>query len=77
MLRNVAGAEQDFSNAIKVNEPVVTAYLDKMKKYATMNEFQKSTSDMPDGFVYNHDLASLLWKRFSLRRFWAKTMSLF
>ncbi len=54
---NFAGAEQDFSNAIKVNEPVVTAYLDKMKKYATMNEFQKSTSDMPDGFVYNHDLA--------------------
>lgn len=54
---NFAGAEQDFSNAIKVNEPVVVSYLDKMKKYGTLNEFQRTTSDMPDGFVYNHDLA--------------------
>ncbi len=54
---NFAGAEQDFSNAIKLNDQVVNAYLDKMKKYGTLNEFQRTTSDMPDGFVYNHDLA--------------------
>lgn len=52
-----AGAEVDFANAIKLNVAVVDAYLDKMKKYSTMNEYQRSTSDMPDGFVYNHDLA--------------------
>lgn len=52
-----AGAEKDFANAIKVNVAVVDSYLDKMKKYSTMNEYQRSTSDMPDGFVYNHDLA--------------------
>jgi tetratricopeptide (TPR) repeat protein len=52
-----AGAETDFSNAIKLNTAVVDTYLDKMKKYGTLNEYQRSTSDMPDGFVYNHDLA--------------------
>ncbi|MGZ4056014.1 MAG: tetratricopeptide repeat protein [Bacteroidia bacterium] len=51
------GAEVDFANAIRLNESVTTAYLDKLKKYSTMNEYQRSTSDMPDGFVYNHDYA--------------------
>lgn len=51
------GAETDFSTAIRLNEGVTSTYLDKMKKYGTMNEFQRSSSDMPDGFVYNHDLA--------------------
>jgi tetratricopeptide (TPR) repeat protein len=51
------GAEQDFANAIKLNVEVVNVYLDKMKSYSTMNEYQRSTSDMPDGFIYNHDLA--------------------
>lgn len=54
---NFAGAETDFANAIKLNVTVVDVYLEKMKKYSSMNEYQKSTSDMPDGFVYNHDLA--------------------
>jgi len=54
---NYKGAEEDFSKAIKLNESVVASYLDKMEKYGKMNEYQKSTSDMPDGFVYNHDLA--------------------
>ena len=54
---NYQGAEQDFATAIRLNEGVTNAYLDKMKKYSSMNEFQKSSSDMPDGFVYNHDLA--------------------
>lgn len=54
---NYAGAEQDFATAIRLNDAVTNTYLDKMKKYSTMNEFQKSSSDMPDGFVYNHDLA--------------------
>lgn len=52
-----AGAETDFASAIRLNDAVTTTYLDKMKKYGSMNEFQRSTSDMPDGFVYNHDLA--------------------
>jgi tetratricopeptide (TPR) repeat protein len=52
-----AGAEQDFANAIKLNAAAVDAYLDKMKKYSTLNEYQRSTSDMPDGFIYNHDMA--------------------
>ncbi len=51
------GAESDFSKAIKVNVTVVGNYLDKLKKYNAMNEYQRSTSDMPDGFVYKHDLA--------------------
>jgi tetratricopeptide (TPR) repeat protein len=51
------GAEQDFAAAIRVNEPVITTYLDKLKKYSTLNEYQRSISDMPDGFVYNHDYA--------------------
>jgi tetratricopeptide (TPR) repeat protein len=54
---NFAGAETDFSTAIRLNNDVVTTYLEKMKKYGTMNEFQKSNSDMPEGFVYNHELA--------------------
>ncbi|MFL5762891.1 MAG: tetratricopeptide repeat protein [Bacteroidia bacterium] len=54
---NYAAAEVDFANAIKVNDPVTTEYLNKLKKYGTMNEYQRSTSDMPDGFVYNHDYA--------------------
>ncbi len=54
---NFKGAEEDFSKAIKLNDAVVTSYLDKMEKYSKMNEYQKSTSDMPEGFVYNHDLA--------------------
>lgn len=55
--RNFQGAEQDFASAIRVNEPVITTYLEKLKKYSTLNEYQRSTSDMPDGFVYNHDYA--------------------
>jgi tetratricopeptide (TPR) repeat protein len=51
------GAEIDFANAIRLNDAVTSAYLDKLKKYGTMNEYQKSTSDMPDGFIYNHDFA--------------------
>ncbi len=51
------GAEQDFATAIRLNDAVTTSYLDKMKKYGTLNEFQRTTSDMPDGFIYNHDLA--------------------
>ena len=51
------GAEVDFANAIRLNETVTNAYLEKLKKYGTMNEYQRSTSDMPDGFVYNHDYA--------------------
>lgn len=54
---NFSGAEEDFSKAIKLNESVVNTYIDKMEKYDKMNEYQKSTSDMPDGFVYKHDLA--------------------
>lgn len=52
-----AGAEKDFATAIRLNDPLTTSYLDKMNKYGTLNEFQRTTSDMPDGFVYNHDLA--------------------
>ncbi|OFY87681.1 MAG: hypothetical protein A3F72_13220 [Bacteroidetes bacterium RIFCSPLOWO2_12_FULL_35_15] len=52
-----AGAEIDFAKAIKVNVTVVGTYLDKLKKYNAMNEYQRSTSDMPDGFMYKHDLA--------------------
>ncbi|HEX8516556.1 MAG TPA: tetratricopeptide repeat protein [Bacteroidia bacterium] len=51
------GAETDFTTAIRLNEGVTTEYLDKMKKYGSLNEFQRSSSDMPDGFIYNHDLA--------------------
>lgn len=54
---NYQGAEQDFATAIHLNEAVTNSYLEKMKNYSTMNEFQRSSSDMPDGFVYNHDLA--------------------
>lgn len=54
---NFEAAEVDFANAIRLNDPATTTYLDKLKKYGTLNEYQKSTSDMPDGFVYNHDLA--------------------
>lgn len=54
---NYEAAEVDFANAIRLNDAVTTTYLDKLKKYGTLNEYQKSTSDMPDGFVYNHDLA--------------------
>src|ERR1041385_4793828 len=52
-----AGAETDFANAIKLNVSVVDAYLGKMKNYGSLNEYQRSVSDMPDGFIYNHDLA--------------------
>ena len=55
------GAEVDYANAIRLNEPVVTTYLDKLKKYGTLNEYQRTTSDMPDGFVYNHDFAVPLY----------------
>lgn len=51
------GAEIDFAKAIKVNLTIVGTYLDKLKKYNAMNEYQRTTSDMPDGFVYKHDLA--------------------
>lgn len=54
---NYQEAEVDFANAIRLNDPVTGAYLDKLKKYGTLNEYQKSTSDMPDGFIYNHDYA--------------------
>ncbi len=54
---NFESAEVDFANAIRLNNTATTTYLDKLKKYGTLNEYQKSTSDMPDGFVYNHDLA--------------------
>ncbi|MDQ3048392.1 MAG: tetratricopeptide repeat protein [Bacteroidota bacterium] len=60
---NYEGAAQDFSNAIKVNEPVVDAYLIKMKNYSTLNEYQRSTSDMPDGFIYSHDHALAYYGR--------------
>lgn len=50
-------AEVDFANAIRLNDAATKTYLDKLKKYSTLNEYQKSTSDMPDGFIYNHDLA--------------------
>jgi tetratricopeptide (TPR) repeat protein len=55
--KDFAGAESDFSNAIKVNDPAVKTYLEKLKNYGTMNEYQRSISDMSDGFVYNHDFA--------------------
>ena len=55
---NFQGAEVDFANAIRLNDPAVTTYLDKLKKYGTLNEYQRSTSDMPDGFVYNRDYAT-------------------
>lgn len=42
---NFQGAEQDFVAAIRVNAPVITTYLDKLKKYSTMNEYQRSISD--------------------------------
>ena len=51
------GAEVDFANAIRLNDAVTKVYLDKLNKYGTLNEYQRSTSDMPDGFVYNHDYA--------------------
>jgi tetratricopeptide (TPR) repeat protein len=51
------GAVTDFSTAIRLNNAVTETYLDKMKKYGSLNEFQRTTSDMPDGFVYNHELA--------------------
>lgn len=54
---NFQAAEVDFANAIRLNESAASAYLEKLKKYSTFNEYQKSTSDMPDGFVYNHDYA--------------------
>ncbi len=50
-------AEVDFANAIRLNDAVAKTYLEKLAKYGTMNEYQKSTSDMPDGFVYDHELA--------------------
>lgn len=58
-----AEAEVDFSNAIRLNDPATATYLDKLKKYGTLNEYQRSTSDMPDGFVYNHDLATPYYGR--------------
>lgn len=54
---NYASAEIDFANAMRLNDVAAKAYLDKLKKYATLNEYQKSISDMPDGFVYDHSLA--------------------
>lgn len=51
------GAEQDFTTAIRLNETAVSSYLEKMKKYSTLNAFEKATSDMPDGFVYNNAYA--------------------
>lgn len=54
---NYEGAAQDFATAIRLNQAVTDVYLKKMTDYDKMNEFQKSSSDMPDGFVYNHDLA--------------------
>ena len=50
-------AESDFANAIRLNDAAAKAYLDKLKKYGTLNEYQRSVSDMPDGFVYDHNLA--------------------
>jgi tetratricopeptide (TPR) repeat protein len=54
---NFQGAEEDFSIAIRLNDAVTNVYLDKMQKYSSMNEFQRSSSDMPDGFKYDHNLA--------------------
>lgn len=54
---NFQTAEQDFASAIRVNVPLVDAYVTKLKKYNVMNDYQKTTSDMPDGFLYNHDYA--------------------
>lgn len=54
---NFQDAEVDFATAIRLNTEVAASYLDLMKKYSTMNEFQRSNSSMPDGFVYNHELA--------------------
>jgi tetratricopeptide (TPR) repeat protein len=51
------GAEVDFANAIRLNDAVTTEYLKKLKNYGNLNEYQRSTSDMPDGFIYNHDYA--------------------
>ncbi len=51
------GAERDFSSLIKQNETKVDIYLDQMKKYAAMTAFERATSPMPDGFVYNHEYA--------------------
>lgn len=56
------GAELDFANAIRLNDAVTNTYLDKLKKYGSFNEYQKSVSDMPDGFVYNHDYAIPYYK---------------
>ncbi|MBA3705640.1 MAG: tetratricopeptide repeat protein [Bacteroidetes bacterium] len=54
---NFQGAEKDFAAAIHVNDPVIMAYLTKLKKINSMNDYQRSISDTPDGFVYNHDFA--------------------
>ncbi|MCX6295663.1 MAG: tetratricopeptide repeat protein [Bacteroidetes bacterium] len=54
---NNEAAEVDFANAIRLNDAVTKTYLEKLKKYGTLNEYQKTVSDMPDGFVYNHDFA--------------------
>ncbi len=54
---NNEAAEVDFANVIRLNDAVTKTYLDKLKKYGTLNEYQKTVSDMPDGFVYNHDFA--------------------
>jgi len=60
---NFAEAEADYTNAIRLNDPATATYLDKLKKYGTLNEYQRSTSDMPDGFLYNHDLATPYYGR--------------
>jgi tetratricopeptide (TPR) repeat protein len=54
---NFQAAADDFSTAIRLNDGVTATYLDKMSKYGSLNEFQRLNSDMPDGFIYNHDLA--------------------
>lgn len=54
---NYEAAEIDFANAIRLNNAATTEYLNKLQKYGTLNEYQKSVSDMPDGFVFNHDFA--------------------
>lgn len=51
------GGEVDFATAIRLNDAATKTYLEKLTKYGTMNEYQRSTSDMPDGFVYDHELA--------------------
>lgn len=56
-INDLENAEINFSSAIKLNESAVNSYLEKMNNYSSMNAFEKATSEMPDGFLYNHEYA--------------------